>query len=461
MPSPANRPRLRSAGLLSAVVLLAGCTRDLAPPAAMVPVDTAFSAAGTAPLEPSWWESFGDPDLNQLVEQALAASPDLAAVEERFAAAAALAQRERAGLFPEVDAFLGGEARSGDGLSRDFLEAGLAARYELDLWGRIRARSEADVLRAEAARATYEEAAISLTAEVALSWYRLQARRKALQRIEAQIEVNENVTQSLINRFQSGEVRSVDVLRQEQLLEATRELKLIAESDLAVLRHQLQVLLGRSPLESLTDTAATLPQPSALPTTGLPADLLLRRPDLQSAYLELQAADRELAAAISDRFPRIDLTAGLRSSSEGTGNLFDDWIRQATGDLVGPLIDGGGRRAEVTRRKAILRQRMAEFTQASLVAYQEVEDALVRERKERERLRNIGRQLELQEAAFEQLQQSFFDGVGTYLDVLTSQTEAQQLEREQIESQRRLIEFRIALHRALAGPIATATNAKP
>lgn len=99
------------------------------------------------------------------------------------------------------------------------------------------------------------------------------------------------------------------------------------------------------------------------------------------------------------------------------------------------------------------RQRLAEFTQASLVAYQEVEDTLVREKQETLRLASLDKQVELQQTAFRQLQREFLNGVGNFIDVLTAQTGAQQLQRDLIDSKRRQIEFRIALHRSIAGPI--------
>jgi multidrug efflux system outer membrane protein len=445
--------RVAIIGFAGISLLLAACSQKVPERNELIDVVAPFSANGAAERQIEWWESFEDPALDALVERTLKNSPDLASIWERFRAADALARRERAGLFPEINAFLGGQTEKQENQSRDFFSGALSASYEVDLWGRVRSRSEAERLRSEAALADYEAAALSLTGEVTIAWYRLLARLETLSLIEEQIRVNENVVESLLTRFQGGQARSVDVLRQEQLLEATRELKLIAESDIAVLRHRLSVLIGEAPQVGRTYESARLPNLPPLPSTGLPAELLLRRPDLQSSYFNLLAADRDLATAISERFPRLDLTANFRSTSDDGSDLFDDWIRSVAGELVAPIIDGGNRRADVARRESLLRQRTNEFIQASLIAYQEVEDALVREQKESERLANLRRQLELQTSAFSQLQQEFLNGVGNYIDVLSSQTEAQQLERDLIDSQRRQIEFRIALHRALAGSL--------
>jgi len=428
----------------------------------IAPVDTPFSVSGSVAPRAEWWQSFDDPQLDTLIDQALANSPDLQSVWERLQATQALARRERSGLFPALDAVVGAESQNNGNSSADLLSAGLSASYEVDLWGRIRSEVNAARFRAEAAKSDYETAALTLSAEVALAWYRLLARQEVLTLIEQQITANEKVAESLITRFRGGEARSVDVLRQEQLIEATRELRLIAETDIAVLENQLQVLLGHAPQQKLPSNSSTLPTLPELPELGLPAQLLLRRPDLQSSYLELLATDRDLASAISQRFPRIDLTASLRSTTEDSSELFDDWLRRAAGDLVAPIIDGGNRRAEVDRQAALKRQRVAEFTQAALLAYQEVEDSLVQEKQETLRHTSLSKQVELQQTAFTQLQQDFLNGVGNFIDVLSAQTGTQQLQRDLIESKRRQVEFRIALHRSISGPIdANARKTQP
>jgi NodT family efflux transporter outer membrane factor (OMF) lipoprotein len=416
-------------------------------------VDTPFSDSGVSQRQNQWWRAFDDPQLNRLIDTAFAENPSLTAVWERLQANEALARRGRSALFPQLDGTAGALSEREDSDSTDLFSAGLSASYEVDLWGRIRSEAEAERLRAKATKADYEAAALTLSGEVALSWYRLLARTEILALIREQIAANEKVAESLLTRFRGGEARSVDVLRQEQLVEATRELKLIAEADIAVLKNQLQVLLGDAPQQSFQATTSELPSLPPLPETGLPAELLLRRPDLQSSYLELLAADRDLASAISERFPRIDLTANLRSAAEDGSELFDDWLRSVAGEVVAPIVDGGSRRAEIERQAAIKRQRLAEFQQASLNAYREVEDALVQERQEALRTESLNKQVDLQQTAFQQLQKEFLNGVGNFIDVLSAQTGAQQLQRDRIESMRRQIEFRIALHRSVAGSV--------
>lgn len=447
--------RLRPLLLVVASAIVSSCSQGVKPPEAFLPVDTPFSHSGSARQKAEWWKAFEDPALDRLMTEALSDNFSLLSAWERLQASEALARRTRSQLFPQLEGNLGASSQRENGSGTDLLSGGLSAGYEVDLWGRIRSESEAQRLRTEATAADYQTAQLTLSGEVAITWYRLLARIEILSLIKDQIAANEKVAQSLIARFRGGEARSVDVLRQEQLIEATRELEIITRSEIAVLRNQLQVLLGNAPQNLISLEASTLPQLPPRPETGIPADLLLRRPDLRSTYLELLATDRDLAVAISDRYPRIDLTASLRSTDEDSADLFDNWLRRAAGNLVAPIIDGGNRRAEVDRQAAIVQQRLADFSQASLLAYQEVEDALVLEAQESKRRDSLNKQIALQQSAYEQLQQQFLNGVGNFIDVLSALTGAQQLQRDLIESKQREIEFRIALHRSLAGSIET------
>ena len=458
--SSSRTKRRRTARMLPAMMagagfaLAIGCASTTSSPTPPIQTDAPFSRSGEVVAPADWWSTFDDAQLNALMDQAFEQNLDLAASWERVRAARAVARRESAGLFPSVDGFLGAEwSRSPSDGETDFLQAGFAAAYEVDLWGRVRAAVDAEEFRAEATRSDYEATALTLSGEVALTWYRLVETVKSEALVREQIEANTKVLRSLMNRFQRGQARSVDVLRQEQLLEATRERLIVIESEREVLVHQLAVLLGQPPQSTPEWTITELPELPPPPATGLPSDLLLRRPDVRIAFNQLRAADRDLAVAVSARYPRLNLAAGLSTTSQGASQLFEDWSRSVAAELVAPVIDGGARRAEVERAEAVKRQRLAGFGRAGLVAFREVEDALTREVRQRDRIDSLRRQVELQTRAYEKLRAEYFNGVSDYIDVLTAQTEAQQLRRDLVVAERELIEYRIALHRALAGPV--------
>jgi outer membrane protein TolC len=170
----------------------------------------------------------------------------------------------------------------------------------LDLWGRLNALEEAEEFRAEAAQAFMETAAITVSSEVALAWYRLAGAKEQKRVLLEQIETNRTVLELIEARFKSGQVRSADVLRQRQFVEATIEETNDVSARIAVLEHLLSILQGRPPQEAADFSSAELVALPVMPDVGLPAELLQRRPDVREAFLNLRASDAELAAAISD-----------------------------------------------------------------------------------------------------------------------------------------------------------------
>jgi outer membrane protein TolC len=188
-----------------------------------------------------------------------------------------------------------------------------------------------------------------------------------------------------------------------------------------------------------------------LPAAGLPAELVQRRPDIRAAWARLQAADQRLAVAAAERLPRLSLSGQLGSEAEHIGDLFDNWLAALAGNLIGPIIDGGRRRAEIERNQAVVAEELHRYGQTVLTALAEVEDALVRERQQLLYIEKLDRQQSLAEQAIERIRDRYVNGGEDYQRVLTALLSLQGLQRNRLSAQRELYEFRIQLCRALAG----------
>ena len=458
-------------GAVGLVLMLAGCSAPARTVSAPVDPPADFSRTGTAAVPERWWTALGDDELNRAIDQALSSNFDLRTAWERLMAARAVADREAALLFPAVDVSADGavtrtteEAENNEGggnnEAAETLQLGPTAVYEVDLWGRIRSSVEAERLRTEATFADYQTAALSLSAEIARTWVQLAEAQNQVALINRQIETNATVLQLIENRFRLGLVRAVDILRQRQLIEATREQQVIAATQRQVLANQLAVLLGRAPQEGPGARPEDLPTLPPLPATGVPLDLIQRRPDVQGAFLQLQAADQDVASAISNQFPRLTLTASATTAVPAAGSLFQEWAASFAGSLLAPLFYGGELRAEVNRTQAVRQQRLFEYGQTVLTAFQEVEDALVLELRQRERIDVLEEQTTLADQAYEQLRVQYLNGTSNYLDVLTALDEVQALRRDLLAARLALVDQRIALYRALAGSFDTGREAE-
>lgn len=431
---------------------LSGCVNREATVVPPIPSPPPFSSSGDVDLPDRWWTAFEDPTLDGQIDRAFDGNFTLDAALQRLRAARALTRREASDLWPDVIGVgeVENEFRSG-GQDQSFISLGLDAAYQVDLWGEIESRVEAQRLRASATYADYHAVALTLSAEVARTWFSLIEAHAQLALLNEQLETNRTGLELQEARFGLGQIRSADVLRQRQLVESTLEQATVVQSRVEVLEHRLAVLQGRPPQEAVYDTGIELPSLPPLPDTGLPSELLHRRPDVRRDFLAFQAADRDLAAAVSAQYPRISLSASVTTAAESPEDLFRNWFVSIGSQLIAPLIDGGQRRAEVDRTAAVVRELFNEYGQTVLIAFREVEDNLARERYLLDRIDHLNAQLELARQASVQLREQYLIGETNYLDVLSAITEEQRLQRETLSARLDLVLVRIGLYSALAG----------
>ncbi len=359
-------------GICLALTVAQGCSvhkvQQRVEPPVEVPggwTDPAAKSAGGQPEDRAWWQDFGDPALDALIAELLEQSPSLHQAWARLDQARAGLAQGKSGYYPEVTAsanlsrarsvaFVGGFVGTIDQTKNRFgLDLGVS--YEVDLWGRVSNAVRAARQDLRASRADLETMATSLSAEVARAWYALAAVREQEALLQAQVEVGRTF-QSLVElRFGQGMATAVDVFQQRQQVAALEGQLPALERQEALLRHQLAALVGVAPGSRTFAAATSLPALPPLPSLGVPARLLQARPDLRAALNRIRAADHRVGVAVADRFPALRLSAGTGVVSQEPQNLFNNWIWNLAANLVGPLFDGGRRKAEVDRREAQMR----------------------------------------------------------------------------------------------------------
>jgi len=166
----------------------------------------------------------------------------------------------------------------------------------------------------------------------------------------------------------------------------------------------------------------------------------------------VEAADRRVAEAIAERFPRLVLSGAADTSAEEIEDLFDNWLASIAAAFTAPLIDGGRRRAEVERREAVLSEHLNAYGQTVLEAFREVEDALSDERRRGEYVASLARQLDLSRRAAEEIRQNYILGATTdFTRYLTALLSHQRLQRKYLDARLGLLVARVGLYRSLAG----------
>jgi multidrug efflux system outer membrane protein len=430
-----------------------------------LPYDTlrAFSLSGEKEAPARWWLAFEDPDLNALIDSVLRSNLPLKTVWYQLEEAGALVDITASARWPQLSLGIqsGFSVPEPDFVGGENTQVSLRAGYEVDLWGRIRYSMHADQYRFKASYYDYKTAAVTLSAETALAYFRLKATSEQLRLTTEQLETNEKVLALIRARFASGQVRGVDILRQQQLIENTREQQIGLEMQLGFLKNQLAVLLGRPPGEDFRNAINvldSLPELPPLPQTGIPLQLVNRRPDVLNAYYQLQAADRDLAAAISNRYPRLNFSISTAVRSNTIEGLLESQAGSLAASLLAPLFYGRSLNAQVDRAEAVRQQLTNSYGQTVLTAFQEVENALVQEVKLKEQIEVIEEQLELAGKTFRQLGIEYLNGSLPYIDVLATLTQQQQLRRGLTDARMTLYEARIGLYRAVAGGFETAAS---
>jgi NodT family efflux transporter outer membrane factor (OMF) lipoprotein len=398
----------RGAALLSAA-LMAGCAAGpdyISPAAPAVQRYTADPLAAETAAVPvgggaaqrlvqgqdvpaRWWTAFGSDALNQLVDAALAANPDLQAAEAALRAARENAAAQRGSYFPDANLHLTPtRQRVADPLSSPTASganlytlhtAQLNIGYVPDVFGGVRRQVEAAGAQAEVARFQREAARLTLTSNLVAAAIGEAALRAQLDAMRELVEMARRQLDAVGKQQRAGQLGAADVAAQEAALAQMEAGLPPLEKQLAQQRNLLAVLAGRLPSEGTGQRLAfdSLTLTEALPLS-LPARLVQQRPDIRAAEAQLHAASAQIGVAQAARLPNISLTASLGSSALDAGTL----LKSGTGfwgigaDLVQPLFNGG---ALVHRRRAAeaaYDQAAAQYRSVVLATFQNVADTL-------------------------------------------------------------------------------------
>lgn len=476
MPSPPFAA-LPAAALLPLALLSAcatvpklGAAPQIATPAQFDSRQTLAGAATVANWPAAdWWTGYGDTQLDALIAEALAGSPDLAAAAARVRQADAYAEQANAARLPTLDATgsVGAAKQSyNNGIPAAFVPKGwngtgqLAANvgFDLDLWGRNRAAYAAARSEAEAARLDFAQSSLMLSTNIADAYAdlaRLFAERGVQQSALAIRQQTESLT---VDRVASGLDTQAE-LKQARAAVPTARADLIAtDEQIALTRNRLASLLGKGP-----DRGLSIQAPAAIvPSRGIPqdvtTDLVGRRPDVVAARSRVEAEASRIKVARADFYPAINLSAAFGLQALGLGNLIK------TGSTYGdagpavslPIFRGGELQGRYRNARATYDEAVANYDRTVTDAYRQVGDAVTSRRSLASQLVEAREALVQAQGAYDVARQRYEGGLSRFLDVLTAQDRALQAQRSVADLQARAFTLDVALVRALGGGFAAA-----
>jgi len=462
--------------LLSTVLVLAlsGCALMESGPEPVAALDAAklgLTAQDTAWPATQWWQRYGDPQLNALLDEALANNPSMSAAQARLAKANAAVSSARAPLLPRVDANysltrehlskdyiypapMGGSVVSDNRLALDF-------SYELDFWGKNRSRLQSAVSQQQAAAADAQAARNLLASATVRAYLNLQnafAQREVLNRVLAQRAEVLSLTQG---RYKAGLDTQVEVKQAESSLAAGKVELTQTETTLAQLRNQVAALAGAGPQRGQSLAPVALTAPAGGVPASVPLDLLGHRPDVAAAKWRAEAARHAIDSAKAEFYPNVNLVAFAGFQAMGTGNLLGADARMAGfGPAVTlPIFHGGELNANLAGRRAEADLAVSDYNQTVLDAVRQVADALDglrlldREKAEQRQAR------EAIDAAYDLAVRRYKAGMGNYISVLIAQTGVLTQARLDTDLRIRAYQLDASLANALGGGYVPATEA--
>lgn len=401
-----------------------------------------------APAAAQWWTALGDPVLDTLETQALAASPNVALAQARLRQARASLRSERANAAPnanvqsiylhakvpgvnlgqgESGSESGGETQDGgsDSQSLDFYNLGFDASWEVDLWGGKRRGTEAARAQLDAAQANLADSQVSLTAEVAQAYVNLRDRQQRLALAQDATGRQRDLLTLVTQARTQGTASELDLEKQRDQLEQALAAVLPLEAERDAYLNALAVLVGQAPgaLDPVLAAQAPVPLPPASVTVGDPAALIQRRPDVRAAERQYAAATAKIGVAEAARFPSLSFMGLIGIGGTHPGDLLDtdNLSAIAVPRLSWNFLDFGRNAAQVERAKGVQDEAAAQYRAAVLKALQDCEDALARYGAQRQAVQSAARSLASADHTQALVLQRFQAGVSTRNELLQAQ----------------------------------------
>ncbi|RZT39377.1 efflux transporter outer membrane subunit [Cupriavidus agavae] len=419
----------------------------------------------------AWWRDFGDPQLDTLVDTALANQPTLGVAAARVRQAQALTSQAEARLFPQasLNARTTRQRFSENGAVPPPLAGSwkwnsdvvIGLGYELDFWGRNRATFEAALDRARAAEVEYQAAELMLTTSVVRTYLKLDAAH-ALRALATETYRQRQDTLALIQHRVAAQLDSrLDMKQAEAALPVTRERIAAIDEVIALTQNQLAALAGKGP-DAGRDIAPPRLQRhfSAAVPTDVPAELIGRRPDVVAQRWRVEAAAQDIKAARAQFYPNISLTAFAGLQSLSLSDLFTAGSRTlGIGPALSlPVFDGGRLRANLGVRHAEYDAAVEQYNATLVTALHDVVNQLVALGWLETRTGEQRLSLQLTQEAYDLALSRYRHGVGNYLQVLSAEGQVLQQKQLLIDLDTQAHALHLELVRALGGGYGETTN---
>ncbi len=413
-------------------------------------ISTSFIKQGHSPVDVNWWQSFNNQQLTQFVTQGLEDNLSLKSQELRLKSSKITADIAGANLYPDLK--LAGSASTafddfGQVKNASF---GVSSSWELDLWGSLAANENKAYWQYQGQEALYRARANLVAANVTSAWLGIVSEQEKKQVLAQQYQRTNDALITITRRFAMGKNSVTNIWQQQKLLKTIEVHQERNLTNLFLHQQTLALWLGIPTTELITIEFDSLPFLPGIPETGIPAQILKYRPDIEHALAKIQAANESLAVAIAAQYPRITLRANYSSSTNSFKELFNDWQGNLIASLTMPLFDAGTTQLVIEQRQLELKALMFDYQQVWLEAIASVNQVLINEAQLLKVAKNLTSQLDLAERTEKLTIIKYLNGKTSYLELLKAQESILSIEQQCIEANRKLVINRVLLYRELS-----------
>jgi NodT family efflux transporter outer membrane factor (OMF) lipoprotein len=419
----------------------------------------AVPAAEPAPAAAAWWRTLKDPQLTQLIETGLAASPDVHAAQARLKQARAGLSQQKRNYLPKGSAsasYLYAQLPGSTGLplgSVGFYNLGFDATWEVDVFGGTRRAVESAAASAEGTAADLADTQVQLSAEIAQNYVSLRDLQQRRALVRESVEVEQQMLTLTQERRTQGVATEIDVERIRTQVETTRADLIPIDEQIIEALDSLALLTAREPgtLDAELGADKALPQlPERVPI-GDPAALLKQRPDIRGAEWRLVSQNAQIGMHEADWFPKLTLIGDVGVGSTGTSNLLSGnnlvWIGAPM--LQWNILDFGRTQLHVEQARAAVEEAAARYEGTVLGALRDANDALSRYGHQRDSVASLT-QVEAAAARTAELtQQRYRAGASSALEWLDAERTRFSAQQNRVAAQAELIKDYVALHKSL------------
>lgn len=384
----------------------------------------------------AWWQIFHDAELDRLERDLLQVNQSLEAARDRLSEARSQARIASSASFPAVNVDPSGEHEllagnrplSGSSVplypfNQSVYTVPFNISYELDLFGRVRRTLEAANAQLQGSAADLENVRLVLTAELAADYFNLRESDREAGVVRESVEIQQKGLDLVNRRHEGGVANGLEVAQQAALLQSTAtQLQLVLQQR-AQYEHAIAVLVGK-PASDFTLTEAPFePVPPTIPT-GIPSEILERRPDVATSERQMAYQNAQIGIATAAFYPHITLAGSGGWQSGDVASLLNvpSLFWSLGGDALQPIVNGGRNRANLAFTRASYNESVANYRNAVLVAFQQVEDGLAGLELLNQAAKTQGEAVTESRRALDIANNRYVGGVTTYLDVITAQS---------------------------------------